>query len=154
MMRKVWKGLQLLALVPVAVLSALAATMSFAGIGGAFSSWDARGLWHVGETLLFGAFLLIPLFAVFCLYFAIMQEPEAIRARPRLTLMVIVGLIAGSLLALILIPMELTGDNPQFGVWTLSILLPLALAILHIVRIARAKPARAPGPAMTAPPVE
>ena len=39
--------------------------------------------------------------------------------------MVIAGLVAGILLALILVPMEITGENSRFGLWTLSILLPL-----------------------------
>ena len=68
--------------------------------------------------------------------------------------MVIAGLVAGILLALILVPLEITGENSRFGLWTLSILLPLALAVMHIVRIARARPPDASGVSLAAPPVE
>lgn len=147
MTRWPWKAVQLLALIPVAVLSALAASMAFAGIGNAFTRWDFG-------HLLFGAVLLLPLFAVFCLYFAIMQDPEALRARPRLAAMVVIGLVCGILLAALVIPWGGSKYGLGLDVWTLVLVLPVALAILHIVRIARARPVSAAGPPMGSPPLE
>jgi hypothetical protein len=152
-MNRLWKALQLLAIVPVAVLATLATILSFAGFSNVLSG-GARDLADFGGGILLGTLLLIPLFAVYCLYFAIMQEPAAIRARPWLAIMVMVGLVLGSLLAVILIPMELTGKDARLGAWTLILVPPVALAILHLFRIASARPAPVRGPSMPPPPVE
>jgi hypothetical protein len=148
-MQKLWKAIQLIALVPVAAMSAVGATLAFAGLGNVFSGNFA----DFGAALVFALGFLSPLFMVFCLYFAIMQAPQALRERPRLAAAVLLGLGLGSLLTLVLIWMLVSGDERP-GMSLLVFVLPLALAILHIMRIARATPATASDPPMKAQPLE
>jgi hypothetical protein len=148
-MQRSWKAIQLIALVPVAAMSAVGATLAFAGLGNALSGNFAQ----FGAALVFALGFLSPLFMVFCLYFAIIQEPQALRSRPRLAAAVLVGLALGSLLSLLFIWMLVSGDERP-GMSLLMFVLPLALAILHIVRIARAAPATAADPPMKAQPLE
>jgi hypothetical protein len=149
-MQRSWKVLQLIALIPVAAMSAVGASLAFAGLGNVFSTWNFADF---GAALVFALGFISPLFMVFCLYFAIMQEPQALRARPRLAAAVLLGLGLGSLLTLVLIWMLVSGDDTP-GPSLLVFVLPLALAILHMVRIARAVPATAAEPPIKARPLE
>jgi len=143
------KAVQLLAVAPVAVTSLIGVFLGVMAIASVFATGNLLG------SLAIGLALSAPAFMVLALGFAIVFPPEVLRTRDRLAGGVALGLVSGSILAAVLIYMELTSGAPAEWTALLTFGLPLALAIVHTVRIARAKPAVPDAaPPLPPPPVE